>query len=299
MKKIAILGPGGVGGFLAAVFWKSGFEVICIAKEESAKLISRNGIRLESGKFGNFTAHPSAKSELDYVPDVIFITVKGYSLEDSMKRIDRKFISKDTIVIPLLNGLDHMEMLKRNYGSAVVAGTISIEAFQSDSGSVIHKSSFARIKVASDLPAMREKLENLSSALSESGIEVSVGSGEAQILWEKLVRLSALSSLTALTGKPIGFLRSDAEWRSKLEKSIIEAAAVAKKDGAAIDPADSMKHIDSIDPNQMSSLQRDISSGNRSELEYITGTILRKADFYGIPCPTIREVFSELSLKAL
>src|SRR3989338_5581085 len=90
--KVAVLGPGAVGGFLAALFFKNGNPVTCIAKEATARIICREGIRLESAAFGEFISWPKAVVRIEVEPDLLFITTKATTLNDALKRIDPVYI---------------------------------------------------------------------------------------------------------------------------------------------------------------------------------------------------------------
>ena len=90
-KRIAILGPGAIGGFMASVLWKAGHEVVCIAKPEIVLHIRAHGIALQSNAFGSLVAWPRAVEALDTKPDIIFITTKAIGFEDAIQRIVHKY----------------------------------------------------------------------------------------------------------------------------------------------------------------------------------------------------------------
>lgn len=294
---IAVLGPGGVGGFLASVFWKNGIEVTCVATPKTVASINQSGFRFESKVFGNFISRPKAVERLEDVPDILFITVKATTLEEALQRVDIQKVGKGTVVIPLLNGIEHMDVLRNRYGNQVVAGTISIEAYQPEPGRIIHVSSFARIKIASDDGILFDKLEEIRALLSGCGIEASIGKNEKSILWGKLVRLNTIACVTSITDKPIGVLRDDPVWRNTIRLMLEEGAAVAEKDGASISPEAEMNYIDKINAGQLSSMQRDIKAGLPSEIDAIPGAILRLAKDYNLACPTIEGIFRKLEVK--
>ena len=85
-KSVAILGPGAVGGFLAALFWKNGYRVSCIVKHDSRKCIRESGIQLDSPKFGSFIAFPEVERRLTIEPEYLFITTKAPHLDPNATR---------------------------------------------------------------------------------------------------------------------------------------------------------------------------------------------------------------------
>jgi 2-dehydropantoate 2-reductase len=151
---VAVLGPGAIGGFLSALFFQKNIPVTCIAKEETAEIISQNGIRLESSAFGDFIAHPEVVTYLDKAPDILFITTKATTLSDALKRVDPGFLT-DAVIIPFLNGIEHMELLRSVYGKRVVAATIgNVEVKKVSADHIIHSTPSAVIELASggDIP---------------------------------------------------------------------------------------------------------------------------------------------------
>lgn len=294
-SKIAILGPGGVGGFLAAALANEGTDTLVVAREETAAVIEQNGIELHSVRIGDFTAHPRATTILDQPVDALFVATKASGLEDALSRIE----TAPALVIPLLNGLDHMVTLRARFGwNAVVAGTIRIEADRPEPGKITQTSPFLRVDLASDDPALVEQLGPIRELLESARVPATLGESESQILWTKLVRLNALACTTSASGRQLGFIRSDPEWRGKLLDCVNEAAAVANADGATIDPASTIKELEDAHAELGSSMQRDIAAGRAPELDAIAGSVLRAGKRLGVACPTIAELAAEIAESA-
>ena len=293
-KSIAILGPGAIGGFLAAVFFKAGHRVVCIAKRDTVESIRSRGITLESSTFGSFTARPDAVESLDRYPDIIFITTKAINLEDALERID-PMRAESAVIVPLLNGIEHVAVLRHHFGNRVIAGTIGIEVMQSDSGVIEHLTKHARLSLAVDDNELKSQLPEMITLLTEAGLEARIGESEAEILWRKLVRLNALACTTAVTGKTIGEIRNDDILRKDLELMVKEASEVAAAQGAKINPEVVMKELDRLEATQRSSLQRDRASGKELEADAIAGAIVRAGTRHRISCPTIADYLKKLT----
>lgn len=288
---VAILGPGAVGGFLAALFFKSGQNVQCIAKPETAEFLNKNGLKIESRTFGNFTARPAVSEALTAPADFVFITVKAPFLKEAVNRVAPQ-LTKDAVIIPLLNGLGHLEILKQRYGEQVVAGTMgALEVYQAEPGRIIHASLSGKIELASDNRKIQSRLQEIAGLIRALGLNAQVLKSEAQVIWQKLVRLNAIACVTAATDKPIGVLRADPVWRRRIYGAVREALAAARLEGAVLEPEEVMRQIDAVQPEQLSSLQRDVSQGRPSELDAIAGAILKKCADSGLPCPTISELY--------
>ncbi len=291
--KIAILGPGAIGGLLASLFWKNGHQVTCIDKKENVGALNAGGLKINSKFFGNFTATPRFIEKLDFEPDLLFITVKAPFLEEAATVAEISFL-KNSIIIPLLNGLEHLDFLKAKYGEAVVAGTIGcVESFSSKPGYIEHLSDNPPCITLHE----KSKIDVIADLLKKTGISVEVLENERQVIWQKLLRLSALSALTAASRKNLGFVRSNPEWRGALENFLREAATIATADGASLKAEEALAQLDKLPFGLRSSLQKDLESEKPSELDALLGVILRKGRIYGISCPTIQSTINLIKKK--
>jgi 2-dehydropantoate 2-reductase len=293
---VAILGPGAIGGFIAAVLWRYGVDVTCVARESTAEIINRDGIRFESVMFGDFVARTRAVAKLDIKPDLLFVTTKATSLEAALERVDKNFV-KNTIIIPLLNGIEHVHLLRDRYGPRVVPGIISIESKYLAANHIAHVSPFARIRLASDHDVLPEKLVEVTSLLNNAGIETKVLSSEAEVLWGKLVRLNALACTTAASDREIGYIRTNPQWREWLINCVEEGVAVARAHGVEMEPEAVLSFIDALPDALGTSMQRDIAAGRQPELDAITGSVIRAGKRKGLACPTIEKFYEKIQQR--
>ncbi|MBV8430523.1 MAG: 2-dehydropantoate 2-reductase [Solirubrobacterales bacterium] len=295
MTEIAILGPGGVGGFLAAALARAGQSVSVVAREGTAEAILRSGIEVQSVRLGNFSARPAALPALTEPVDVLFVATKATTLPEALDRVH----SQPRLVVPLLNGLEHMTLLRERLASeSVAAGVIRIESSSPGAGQIRQTSPFLRVDLASDDPRLRPDLEDLAGILDGAGVPARIGVSEAHVLWSKLVRLVALACTTSASGHKLGFIRSDPEWRQALEGVIEEAASVANADGADVNPAGPLGELSEAHPGLGSSMQRDIAAGKEPELDAIAGAVLRAGRRHGIECPTIERLSLSIAGRA-
>jgi 2-dehydropantoate 2-reductase len=296
MSRLAILGPGGVGGFLAAALTRAGqVDVTVVARESTVEVIQREGIDVCSVRLGDFHARPASVSALREPVDVLLVATKATGLAAALERIQ----TTPPLVVPLLNGLDHMHPLRERFGARLVAaGAIRIEADRPAPGKIVQTSPFLRVDLAADDETLRGPLERLASTLIETNVPAEIGASEAQILWSKLVRLNALACTTTAADRPIGFIRTDPTWRAALEGCIYEASAVASAEGAEIDPAGRIAELDDAHAELGSSMQRDVAAGREPELDAIAGSVLRAAARHGLSCPTIERLSREIAARA-
>jgi 2-dehydropantoate 2-reductase len=292
VSEIAVLGPGGVGGFLAAALSHAGERVTVVAREPTAEVITRDGLQVESVVLGPFTARPPAVSVLTNDVEVLFITTKATTLEAALDRVR----SQPRLVVPLLNGLEHMARLRDRFGTErVAAAVIRVESTSPAPGQIRQTSPFLRIDAAADDARVRPALEHAVATLERAGIPARLETGETRVLWSKLVRLVALACTTSASGERIGFIRSDPEWRQTLIAVIDEAAAVANAEGAAVDPAGPLAELDEAHPGLGSSMQRDLAAGREPELDAIAGAVIRAGERHGIECPTIERLSASIA----
>ncbi len=291
---IAVLGPGGVGGFVAAALVRTGEDVTVVAREETAAEIAEQGISVESLRLGSFTARPAAAPTLRTPTTFLIIATKATTLAEALDRVQ----AQPRLVVPLLNGLDHMATLRERFGPGrVAAGSIRIEADRTEPGRVVQTSPTLRVELASDDAPLQPLLAQLAQKLEPAGIPVEIGPSEAQVLWSKLVRLCPLALTTSVSERAIGAIRSDPGLRELLQKAVTEAAMVASADGARIDPEQTLAELEAAHPALSSSMQRDLAAGRPPELA-IPRSVLGAASAHGLRCPTIAALTERVEERA-
>ncbi len=295
---IAILGPGGVGGLLAAALARSGVDVTVVAREATVATIARDGIALQSTLLGDFTARPTAVARLTEPVDVLVVATKAAALDDALARVEPS--AAPGVVVPLLNGFDHMALLRERFPRRVAAGTIRVQADRPAPARVVQSGRFLFVELASDDAALRPRLDALGAALQAAGIEAraSADKSEARILWGKLVRLNTLACMTTAYDAPFGAIRSDPARWAELEACVREGAAVARAEGADIDPAVVFGEFEVLHDGFGTSMQRDVAAGREPELDAIAGAVVRAGTRHGVACPTIASLAARIAARA-
>jgi 2-dehydropantoate 2-reductase len=293
--RIAILGPGGVGGLLAGALEKAGSEVIVVARESTAAVIAERGLRIDSVIFGEMLAHPRAVARLEEPVEVLIVATKAAGLGPALGRI----AVEPGVVLPLLNGLDHIPVLQQRFGTAsVLAGSIRVEADRPEPGVIVHTSPFLLIDMAVVEPSAQAAMEELERALAAAEVPVRVLDSSAQVMWSKLVRLNALACTTSAYDKLLGEIRSTPELRADLVGAIEEACAVGQAEGATdVDAAKAVAELEMAHDTLGSSMQRDIAAGRSPELDAIPGSVLRAAARHGLQCPTIERLVGMIEAR--
>lgn len=279
MKTVAVLGPGGVGGLVAAALARAGTRTTVVAREDTAARIARDGLRIRSVRLGEFQQDVAAVSRLTEPVDLLIVATKATGLSAALERV----ATAPRLVLPLLNGLDHLALLRARWPDRVCAGVIRVESDRPEPGLIVQTSPFLRIDLAPETP------DTLAAAhlLRDAEIPTKVGSSEAEVMWRKLVRLNALACTTTAFGVPLGEVRNHPRRRLALQGAIEEAAAVARAEGAAIAGGEVLGELAEAHPELTSSMARDVAAGRKPELDAIPGAVLRAAERHGLACPTI------------
>jgi 2-dehydropantoate 2-reductase len=295
MSTIAVLGAGGVGGFVAAALARSAADVIVVAREETATRLAGNGFSVRSELLGEFEARPRVCAELRTDVAALLVATKATGLQDALRRIE----AAPRLVVPLLNGLDHLDLLGERFGAEhVAAGVIRIESDRPSPGLIVQTSPSCRIDMATAHAALEPELEWLAATLGAAGIPARVHAEERRVMWSKLARLNALALTTSASDRPIGFVRADPRWRSALEGAVAETVAVANADGAPLASGETLAELDQAHAELGSSMQRDIASGREPELDAIAGAVLRAAARHGLSCPTVTWLAGRVAARA-
>ena len=289
--RVGVLGPGGVGGLVAGMLARNGAEVTCIASDSTAAILTTQGLSITSDRFGTFRQPVRAESALSSPVDVLCVAVKATTLVDSLDRVTTEML-KEAIVVPFLNGIEHIAILRERLAPAqVVAATIRIESARISSGEIVQKSPFATIELA-PRPGEGDRVSEFAKLLSQANFDVTERDNENAILWEKLSFLAPLALLTTAYDIPAGRVRT--EHRRELEDVIAEVALAARNEGVAIDTAKVLAQFDSVPESMQSSMQRDAASGQPIEIEAIGGAVVRAALKSSIEVPTIGRLVNQL-----
>jgi 2-dehydropantoate 2-reductase len=293
--RVAVLGPGGIGGLLAALLARRGDQVTCLAPPATAAHLAAHGLELRSPVLGDARVVVEAASRLDHPVDFLLVTVKAPQLEAAVEAVPAEVLG-DGLVVPFLNGVDHVAWLRERYpADQVVAGTIRIESTRAGPGLIEHASPFAVVELAAGRTAgqaVRNRVEELGARLAETGLDVTVRDDEAAALWSKLAVLAPIALVTTWTAAPFGEAR--AGHRDEAVAVAHEIVAAATADGVELDEAAIVGMLDKIPDGMRSSMQKDAAAGRPIELDAIGGTILRAASRAGTDAPVTARLVADL-----
>jgi 2-dehydropantoate 2-reductase len=288
----AVLGAGGVGGLVGGALAKAGHPVTLLVRPGRRDHYPER-LTVESDTLGAFEAPVRVADRLGEQFDVVWITVKATALEAALHSVPEKQLGSG-VVVPLLNGVDHVKHLRDRYGpERVLPGTIRVEAEQLAPGRVRHLSAFADVQVAPS-GATRARAEVLSDELRGAGLSCEVREDEVTMLWSKLCFLAPFALATTASGGPLGVVRADAQWRALLGACVNEACAVGVAEGAKVAPEPILAALEGLPDGFRSSMQKDVAAGRPPELDAIAGPILRGGSDYGIDVSATRPLVDRI-----
>jgi 2-dehydropantoate 2-reductase len=279
----AVLGAGGVGSLVGGALARAGQDVLLLLRRET--LARHPGrLRVESVVLGAFETEVATASALDREVDVLWVAPKATQLESALELAPRERVG-EAVVVPLLNGVDHVALLRERYHH-VLAGAISVESERVEPGLVRQKTPFAHVALG---PGPRQDV--LGDALRSAGFEVALASDEQTLLWQKLVFLAPLALTTTAFGANVGVVQADPDSSLLLVQCHEEAVAVAVAEGAVLDPPRLRAAFLGFSGGEMrTSMQKDFDAGRPLELDAIGGPILRGGRRREVATPATQEL---------
>ncbi len=289
--KHAILGAGAIGGLVGTALASLGEDVTVIVRSETLPAFPPSLV-LERPS-GTVIAPARAAAALTEPVDVLWIATKTYQLQNALESVQ----TLPGRVIPLLNGVDHIAVLRARFGDArVIPATIAVEAEKLAPGRFIQRSPFVRLNLASSgeplLGVVIRQLGNL-------GFTCQFIPNEQTLLWSKLCFLAPFALVTSASGMNVGEILADAAWREKLSSAIAEACAVANASGAEVDVQQFHALFAGVPAGMRSSMQKDLIAGRQLELDAIGGPIVRGGERYSIDVSTTMNLMALILTKTV
>ena len=276
MKQV-ILGAGAIGGLLATALSSLGEDITLIVRHE--KLSAQPTELTATSPTGAITGSVKLVSRLTEHADVLWIATKTYQLDEALASIE----VVPRVIVPLLNGVDHIAVLRARYGhDRVIPATIAVEAERSSRGHYVHHTPVRLSVAATGEPLLSDILTRLQGL----GWFCRFVANEATLMWSKLCFLEPFALATSASGKNNGQIQADADWKAKLEAAVREACTVATKEGAEVDVDKVLNAYPNSPPTMRASMAKDLAAGRRLELDGIAGPVLRAAFRHGIKVPT-------------
>ena len=297
MNKFLIIGTGGVGGSIAGFLALAGKDVTCIARGKHLEAIREKGLHLKSDLKGEHYLPVKACTAEEYneQADVIFVCVKGYSI-NSIQDVLERASHQETLVIPILNVYGTGPRIQRLVpGVTVLDGCIYIVGFVSGRGEITQMGKIFRLVYGAHRSTIvsRETLEAVQRDLQESGIKAEISDDINRDTFVKWSFISAMAVTGAYYDVPMGEVQKPGKVRDTFIGLSQESAALGRKLGIEFKEdivQYNLKVIDKLAPESTASMQKDMAKGHQSEVQGLLFDMITAAEAQGIEVPTYRMV---------
>ena len=309
IKSVCVYGIGGVGGYfggrIAHEISKGNrtVQVYFIGRGEHLKAIQQRGLNLITDK-EEFLCFPNiATDNIRHIPtpDLYLLCVKGYDLDNAVASISKN-ISADTIILPLLNGVDIYERIRTGLQKAIVSpASVYVSSSIEKLGTIRQKGPEGHIVFGKDPKHLGYNYKYLIEFFNEMEISNTWHDNPYLAIWEKYIFISAFSLITAYSRKTIGEVLSDDKLKSMAENIMKEVVLVGKAKNIDFEQDIVEKTIQkshNFPYETKTSFQRDYEKGNsRNEVDILGGTLIRLAKECNVSIPAITDVYGELMAR--
>jgi 2-dehydropantoate 2-reductase len=301
--KILVLGAGAVGGYFGGRMAEAGADVTFQVRPQRAERLAKTGLRVSS-KFGDFRLQPKCLTEAqvkaDY--DVVLFTAKAYDLSSAIDALAPAMTGSRGHVLPLLNGMLHMQALDARLGrKRVLGGVAYIASTLAPDGEIRHLNEFHRIVFGPRAPAQKAVCEGFSAALAGVKFDWKQLDNVEQAMWDKWVLLATLAGITCLMRAPVGDIAATGSGEKLALALLGECAAAAKAEGCAT-PEPVLQNYRGMLTQKGSvfsaSMLRDIESGGPAEGDHILGALLAIARKHALATPVLEIAATHLEAYA-
>jgi 2-dehydropantoate 2-reductase len=299
--KILILGAGAIGGYVGGRLHQSGADVTFLVREKRLEALRRDGLVIRSPK-GDITQKVKAVAAgSEGGPyDVVLLTCKAYDLDSALEAI-APAVGANTTIVPLLNGMRHLDTLDARFGGEkVVGGLARVGVAMNEQGHILHTSPFAAISFGErDGKPARPSLVELDAAIKKSSVDGGLNANIVQDLWDKWIMLCTLAATCCLMRGASGDILEADEGREIVLETVEEGRKVAA--AAGHDPGEkgitTIRSFLTVKGSKFAaSMLHDLEKGAMVEADHIVGDMIARAKKAGIATPNLRLAYAHLQV---
>jgi 2-dehydropantoate 2-reductase len=299
MMRIAIVGIGGVGGYIGAKFCSlkeadpKKYEIVFIARGKHAEAVKAEGLKVIEDE-GAFTARPSAvcsAEEAEGTFDLVLLCVKSYDIEAAVTALQHA-IHPDTVIIPFANGVDNADTVRRMVDAKVLNGCAYILSHIREPG-VIRKQGKVFAALFGDPEYIGESL-HIGYLFKDAGLRAMTPDAIETALWKKYLFISAFATLTSYYDTSI---RTVCDAHYSVAKAVlgeIAAVAAARRIDLTGETEKALESAANLPPEASTSMHLDFQHRRRTELEALTGYVVKEAERLGVAAPQMEKMYGEL-----
>lgn len=298
--KILIVGAGGIGGFFGAKLHQAGADVTFLLREQRHRLIQKQGLTVETPT-GSFTVRPGIvlAKQLEPVYDLIILACKAFDLENALSSIIKA--SSKGVILPLLNGFTHLDILDREFGKErVMGGVAHIAATISESGAIKQLTELNSLTVGPRIAGQEALSQALFALCKKTDFDSFYEENIEQALWDKWVFLATLAGMTTICRGSVGEIVSTPYGKDLSMKMFAECCAIAASQGRPIDgstKSTSQEILTKEGSPFTASMLRDLLAGKRDEHQHILGDLINFANLNSIDCPLFKIAYTHMAVQ--
>ncbi|QQK76190.1 ketopantoate reductase family protein [Salicibibacter cibarius] len=297
--KFLVVGAGAVGGYFGGRLLEAGEDVTFLVRSKRRKQLEQTGLVLESVKGDAKLDPPLIEKGEAGTFDVVLLSTKAYQLDNVLQDLS-SFINEETAIIPLLNGIGHLDTLDDYFNKgAVLGGLCHIESTLTEEGHISHTSSGHRLTFGERNGDMSERVKRIAASFEKSNADVQTSIHISEAMWRKYLFITTLSGITTLFNSPVGPIRKSDEGRAFTHKLIDEIVTVMRHTDEPInnDFADkAWSQFLKLSDETKASMQKDKEKGLPVEADHIQGYLLRLAEKHKCSAPYLQAVYANLKV---
>jgi 2-dehydropantoate 2-reductase len=295
-----VVGAGSTGGYFGARLAAAGRDVSFLVRQRRAEQLSRTGLQIVSPN-GDLTITPKllTSAQIDSTYDVVLLTVKAYGLEQAIEDL-APAVGAETIVLPVLNGMKHMDVLAARFPAHNIAGCIcKIASTLDDQGRVVQLARFHELAYGELDGSSSPRMTQVDSFMQNAGFDARISAVIGREMWEKWTFLASLGAINCLMRGSIGEVARAPGGENFANALLDEVLSVVRKVGVA--PSDKFcttvrQQLTDASSTLTSSMYRDLTQGYSIESEQIVGDLVNRANKAGIPAPLLSAAYANLSV---
>jgi 2-dehydropantoate 2-reductase len=296
--KILVLGAGGIGGYFGGRLAAAGADVTFLVRARRAEQLAANGLIIKSPR-GDLQLPVATVLAPQLRPgyDLVFLTCKAYDLAAAVEAV-APAVDARTALLPALNGIQHLDVLKDNFGAErVLGGVAQIAVTLTPEGEIHHLSEFHVLSFGELSGQRSPRCEDFARLCARANFTSRPSDNIHLELWEKFVFLATLAAMTCLMRASVGAITGTGDGEALMREMLEECRKVAAASGHEPRPEVLARYASLLtDRNSgfTASMLRDIERKGPTEGDHIVGDMLRRARQLGIDAPLLRVAHSHL-----
>lgn len=297
--RILVVGAGATGGYFGARLAQAGRDVTFLVRERRFQQLQQNGLVLKTPS-GTEVIQPqlAQSASLEGQFDLIILTVKSFGLDQAMKDI-APAVGPDTLIMPILNGMRHIDTLRARFGDKVIGGLCKINATLGDNGEVMQMTPLHILYYGALDGKNDARLQRVNDALSGAAFDTVFAEDIISELWEKWLLLSTLGAVCCIARGNTQQVLTSQGGEALLQTMFGEVLAVLSAEGYQQRPAVTAKIFETLNNSRAamtSSMYRDLTQGFEIEADQVIGDLLVRGARSGVVTPLLNAVYVNLQV---